>query len=228
MGLGAFRYRNFTFYWSSQAIVNIGSWMQLVTTGRLALVPSLVPRSALLSAMALNSIVWQGSAVVGPAVAGVCLGVWGLPGSFNIKVLSDFLAIATLALARVQTVATAKERISGWTGMREGLSYAWRHRQVRMVLLAVGVLTLLGRPYSQFMPAFAKDVFQVGPQGLGWLMTLPAAGTIVAGIALSALARGSLVRWFLITSAGVGLALLGVCATRSFPVALVLLFIIGG
>ena len=200
----------------------------LSTPARQAFVPSLVPKEALLSAMALNSIVWQGAAVVGPAVAGVILAVWGLPGSFNINVASDFVSLVAILLVRVPALSLRRAGSSGWSDVREGLAHGWRSERVRVLLISIAVVTLLSRPYSQLMPAFARDVFQVGPRGLGWMLAVPALGTIAAGIALTALRRVSLVRSFILLAAAMGAALIGFCATRSFPLALVLLFVIGG
>jgi MFS family permease len=200
----------------------------LSTPARQALVPQLVPREALLSAMALNSIVWQGAAVVGPAVAGTILAFWGLPGSFNINVLSDLISIGAVLMVRLPALDTARTGRSGWAEVREGLAYAWTERHVRFLLLSIAAVTFLSRPYSQLLPAFARDVFDVGPQGLGWMLTVPALGTIACGITLAALRRIPLVRSFMLLAAIMGAALIGFCATRNFPLALGLLFIIGG
>jgi len=200
----------------------------LSTPARQALVPQLVPREALLSAMALNSIVWQGAAVVGPAVAGTILAFWGLPGSFNINVLSDLISIGAVLMVRLPALDTTQTRRSGWAEVREGLAYAWRERHVRFLLLSIAAVTFLSRPYSQLLPAFARDVFDVGPQGLGWMLMVPALGTIACGITLAALRRIPLVRSFVLLAAAMGAALIGFCATRNFPLALALLFIIGG
>ncbi|MFI5269971.1 MAG: MFS transporter, partial [Chloroflexota bacterium] len=200
----------------------------LSTPARQAFVPSLVPKEALLSAMALNSIVWQGAAVVGPAVAGIILAVWGLPGSFNINVGRDFVSLVAILLVRVPALSLRRAGSSGWSDVREGLAHGWRSERVRVLLMSIAVVTFLSRPYSQLMPAFARDVFKVGPQGLGWMLTVPALGTIAAGVALTAIRRVSLVRSFVVLAAAMGAALVGFCATRSFPVALAMLFVIGG
>jgi hypothetical protein len=172
--------------------------------------------------------VWQGAAVVGPAVAGVILAVWGLPGSFNINVGSDFVSIFAILLVRVPALSLRRAGSTGWSDVREGLAYCWRSERVRVLLMSIGIVTFLSRPYSQLMPAFARDVFNVGPQGLGWMLTVPALGTIAAGSGLSVIRRMSLVRSFVILVAALGLALVGFCVTRSFPLALGLLFVVGG
>ncbi len=200
----------------------------LSTPARQALLPQLVPREALLSAMALNSIVWQGAAVVGPAVAGIILAFWGLPGSFNINVASDVVSLVAVLLMRMPAVERVRTGRSGLSEVGEGLRYAWRAQHVRVLLLSIAAVTFLSRPYSQLMPAFARDVFDVGPQGLGWMLTVPALGTIATGITLAWVRRVALVRSFVILVAAMACALIGFCATRSFPVALGLLFVIGG
>jgi MFS family permease len=200
----------------------------LNTPARNALIPSLVGKGDLMSAMALNSVLWQGSAVIGPALAGWILAVWGLPGSFNINVGSDVVSLIALFMVRVQVAPIARRASSGWNDMREGASYAWHNEGLRVLLITVALLTFFGRPYAQFLPVFARDVFEVGPQGLGLMVTAPALGTIGAGVALAFARNVPLIRTFLLGSAMLGAALVGFCITRNFPLALALLFVVGG
>jgi MFS family permease len=178
--------------------------------------------------MALNSVVWQGSAVVGPAVAGLILALWGLPGSFNINVVSDFVSLIAVLAVRVPAMpALAHGSPSALTDAVDGALYAWRSRGVRALLLSVALVTFLARPYSQFMPVFARDVFDVGPQGLGLMLSTPAIGTIAVGFLLATVQNLPLVRSFIISSVVFGTSIMLFCWTRSFPVALVCLFVIG-
>jgi MFS family permease len=196
---------------------------------RNAWVPSLVPQSALLSAIALNSIVWQGAAVVGPSVAGLIVANWGIAGCFNINVVGQLLGLAALLMVRVrETESVSRRARSGWRDLRDGALYAWHAPQVRTILLCVAFMNFFARPYAQFMPVFARDVFEVGPQGLGIMLTAPAAGTIVFGTALAMAGRVPLMKTFFVAASTVGLALLGFVFTTSFPLALALLFVVGG
>jgi predicted MFS family arabinose efflux permease len=204
------------------------------TPGRQAFVPSLVPKQDLLSAMALNSVTWQGTAVIGPALAGFILAFWGLPGSFNINVASDVVSLAAILMVRLPPAASITRAASdsgafktGLGELKEGLDYAWHNGTVRILLISIAVVTFLARPYAQFMPAFARDVFEVGPDGLGIMMTAPAIGTIAAGIALAMRGRVPLARLFLATTAILAMALLAFCITRSVPVALGILVVVG-
>jgi predicted MFS family arabinose efflux permease len=78
------------------------------------------------------------------------------------------------------------------------------------------------------MPAFARDVFEVGPQGLGLMLTMPAVGTITSATLLAFAGRLPLVRTFLLDSTGLAIALIGFSITRNFLLALALLVVIGG
>jgi predicted MFS family arabinose efflux permease len=99
---------------------------------------------------------------------------------------------------------------------------------VRFVLLVAGGLTLLGRPYTQIMPVFARDVFGVGPEGLGLLLTMPAVGTIVGAILLSLAAPKQTLRWLLLTGVVLGVSLTAFGLTHSFWPALAALAVVGG
>ena len=138
---------------------------------------------------------------------------------------SDVVSLVALLAVRAPAIKLAPRKTSGWVDMREGASYAWHSAGIRALLIAVALVVLFGRPYAQLLPAFARDVFEVGPQGLGLLVTAPALGTIAAGVALALVARVPLVRTLLWSSAGLGAALVGFCVTRSFPLALGFLFI---
>src|ERR671933_841367 len=108
----------------------------LATPARQALVPRLVPAEALVSAIALNSVLWQGAAVVGPAVAGLVLATWGIAGNFYLNAASDLVSLLTLLLIRLPAVPREPVDQSAWQHLVEGTRYAWRDRRVRFVLLA--------------------------------------------------------------------------------------------
>jgi MFS family permease len=200
----------------------------LATPARQALVPRLVPTDALVSAIALNSILWQGAAVVGPAVAGLILARWGTAGNFYLNAASDVVSLLTLLLMRLSPVHREPNTQSAWQHLVEGTRYTWQDRRVRFVLLAAGALSLLGRPYTQIMPVFARDVFGVGPEGLGLLLTMPAVGTIAAAILLSVTAPRATLRWLLISGVVLGVSLTAFGLTNAFAPALVALVVVGG
>src|SRR5579862_6073382 len=127
------------------AVIN-GLINGLANPARQAIVPALVPREALMSALALNGILWQGAAVLGPALAGLALAAWGTPANFYINVVSDVIGTAVLLPIRARPPKPART-MSAWQNMVEGLRYAWRVRTLRVVLGSMAALSLLGRSY---------------------------------------------------------------------------------
>lgn len=199
----------------------------LTNPARQAYVPSLVPEKALLSALALNSVVWQGAAVFGPSLAGVVLAVWGLSGNFYINAASDVVNLVALLLIRVPSPPPRRREQSSWRSLADGGRYVWRVRDVRMLLIAVATLSIFGRSYQQLMPVFARDVFHAGPQGFGLMLTMPAAGTLVAGFVLGAASDLPVARWFKRLCFLVGLTLLAFAGSPFFWLALVILLAVG-
>jgi MFS family permease len=195
---------------------------------RQALVPRLVPDDAIQSAIALNSILWQGAAVFGPVLAGVALHAWGLASPFYLNVGSDALYLIALLFIRLPREVSQPAGQSAWRALREGARYAWEQPQVRALLLVVAAISIFDRSYTQLMPVFARDVYGIGAQGLGVLLAMPAIGTILAAIPIAAWRhlphRGY---WVLGTSAVLALALVVFAASSNLWLALPLLMLVG-
>src|SRR3954452_17282542 len=162
-----------------------GSLKGLNFPARQAFVPGLVPTDAIQSAVALNSILWQGAAVVGPMLAGLAISYWGTPSNYYLNVGSDLISLGTLLLIRLAPMPPRPVTGSAWQGLLEGVRYAWKQVVVRDLLIAVAAISFFDRSYTQLMPIFARDVYHVGPQGLGLLLAMPAAGTIMIALVLA-------------------------------------------
>jgi MFS family permease len=205
-----------------------GSLKGLNFPARQAFVPGLVPPEAIQSAVALNSILWQGAAVVGPMLAGLAISAWGTPSNYYLNVGSDLVSLGTLLLIRLPPAPPRQVAGSAWQVLAEGVRYAWKQPVVRALLIAVAAISFFDRSYTQLMPVFARDVFQVGPQGLGLLLAMPAAGTIVMALFLAGGARrahrGLEV---LLAAAALGLALVAFAASTTLWLSLVLLLVVG-
>lgn len=205
-----------------QAIVN-----GLTTPARQALVPRLVPRQALVSAVALNASVWQGGAVVGPTLAGLVLAAFGTVWNFYVNVISDVICLVAMLLMRLPPEAPRTHTRSAWGSLVQGAGYAVHQANVRTLLVATGVVCLLGRPYTQLMPAFARDVFHVGPEGLGVMLTMPSIGAIVAVVGIGVLGERDTARWFLRACVATALALGAFAASPVYVLSLGLLVLVG-
>jgi MFS family permease len=205
-----------------------GSLKGLNFPARQAFVPGLVPHDAIQSAVALNSILWQGAAVVGPLLAGLALTYWGTSSNYYINVATDVISLITLFMIRMPPAPRRQITGSAWAGLAEGIRYAWTQPVVRALLIAVAGISFFDRSYTQLMPIFAQSVFDVGAQGLGLLLAMPAVGTIVIALFLAGgdnrEHRGLEV---ILASAALGLALVGFAASQTLWLSLVLLVVVG-
>ena len=151
----------------------------------------LVPRELAVKAVALNTIGFSLARVIGPAVAGYLIAAVGGAGSFF---LQGVLYAAAGAMVLLVTFPARKpahpQRPSAFRDMAEGLSFAVSDPRTR-VLLAVGALPffLMIPVFGTLYPIYAKDVFAVGPTGLGLLLTAVGVGGTLGGFIANALGR---------------------------------------
>lgn len=152
---------------------------------RQALLPSLVGRADLMSAISLNSAVFTGAALFGPALGGFLLAYIGAGGLFLLNAISyGAVLVATLLMRNLDT-RPIRGSTGLWADVTEGLRYVLSSR---LLLLLVGVSALsglLGRSYSTLLPVFARDVWRVGEQGYGLLLSAPGAGALIGAFGLA-------------------------------------------
>jgi len=160
---------------------------------RLALVPSLVPRADLATAVAINAIMFNLARFIGPAIAGALIVVWGTAPAFGINAISYFAFL--FALTRLRATDDLDRRGARAEGgsmfgdLAEGLRYATRHPGIGVLLLLMVILSLGVRPVIELMPGFAADVFDRGAEALAMLSATLGLGAIGGGFWLAQ--RGS-------------------------------------
>ena len=182
---------------------------------RLALVPNLVPRSHLATAVAINSVVFNSARFIGPALAGIVIVWFGIAAVFALNALS-FLAFL-LALSRLRLPGTGRPRgarqgsLFGAVG--EGLRYALGHPGLGPILLVHAALAVSSRPFVELLPGFAAEVFGRGASGLAMLSSAVGIGAVAGGLWLAqrddqaGLPRLVLTSSFLVTLTILGFAL---------------------
>ncbi len=163
-------------------ILVIGAFNSLTQSfdapARQSMIPTLVGEAHLMRAVSLSAMALNGSGVFGPSLGGVLIALTGVAGCFFVNALS-YTAVL-MALLRMKVPAQAVGGLSFRQDFQEGLSLLGRHRHLLAVLAVIGVLSFFGRPYIRLMPALAREVLQVGPQGLGVLQSAVALGAILA------------------------------------------------
>jgi MFS family permease len=195
---------------------------------RQAFVTELVGRQDLINAIALNSSMFNGARIVGPAIAGVLVATVGegwcfLANGFSyVAVLTGLLAIRRPVPVRAPRQGTAFAEAS------EGFRFAAGTAPVRALLLLLGLVSLTGMPYAVLMPVMAAGVLGVGATGLGVLMGASGAGALTGALVLAR--RGSvrgLGRWVAMAAAGFGTSLVLFALSRWFWLSAILLLPVG-
>ncbi len=162
------------------------SVMSFDMPARQAMVPDLVGKDRLMNAIGLNSAAWNGAAVIGPSLAGVLIGVIGVAGCFYLNAVSYLAVVAAVWTIRARGKGGAA-RGALWDKLTEGLRYIRGHRVVFALFALVAVPSLLGRPYQQLMPVFARDVLGGGPRLYGLLMAASGIGALLGALATASL-----------------------------------------
>ncbi len=194
---------------------------------RQALIPDIVGKQYMTNAIALNSAAFNGTGVIGPSLAGAALGVIGVAACFYINAVSFIAVIGALFLMKSVPNRTMR-KASMLENLRAGFAYVRGNRVVFSLLVLMAAIGLLGRPYTQLMPAIQRDVLHVGAGGLGALMAFSGLGALGGALLVAALSsythRGLLV---MISVAAFGISIAAFSLSRSFPLSLALLMVVG-
>jgi MFS family permease len=191
-----------------------------------ALAPNLVPREILPNAIALSSAAWQTGAIVGPALGGILYDVTPhLPYALS----AGLFAFSVVCMFMIGPLSrTALKPGSPLSQMVDGLAYVRRNRLVLGAITLDLFAVLLGG-VTAMLPVYARDILQVGPNGLGPLRAAPAAGATLTAIFFSVRPLRTNVGVKMLTAVvifGAATAVFGV--SRSFPLSLTMLALLGG
>lgn len=205
----------------------LGAAAAVEQPARLAFVMDVVGREDLSNAVALNASAYNTARIIGPVIAGLLIAAWGAAVCFFLNGVS-FLAVIVAVLA-IQPMTTfkvmAQERISA--SLIDGFHYIWDARLIRSLLLIVALSSFLTLPYIALMPAYARDVVQAGPTGLGYLFTGVGIGAILGALVVAQVHEGRRGEWLTIANILGPLFVLLFCFSRSLSLSLLLVVAIG-
>ncbi|MFN8537978.1 MAG: MFS transporter [Thermomicrobiales bacterium] len=167
----------------------IGSASSFDWPARLSLVPNLVPREHLQSAVALNAASFNVSRIIGPALGGVLLVPLGVTGCFFLAAACYLPFIVTLAtvLQRVDLAPPSGREHRPFATLRAGYSYIWSHKTLRALLSIDLIPVMLGMTYFGLLPVLAGEVLHRGSGGLGALQACAGAGALIGVLIVAAL-----------------------------------------
>jgi predicted MFS family arabinose efflux permease len=209
-------------------VMLLGINQSMAQPARLALIPTLVDREGLPSALAINSIVFNAARFVGPAIAGVLIARVGIAAAFAANAVT-YIAFQ-ISLANLRDIPPLPVRVAqnALRASLEAYSYASRHPGIAPMLLLFAVTTIGTRGFIELFPGFADSVFHRGPQGLAMLTSTVGLGAIFGGIWMLFRSQiGGLTTIVLANTLVMSLATIAFTATDSFVMALPCVFISG-
>ena len=184
--------------------------------GRQSFLIDMVGKEDLMNAIALNSSMFNGARVVGPAVAGILVARIGEGWCFAANAISYIAVLIGLLLMKVRSVPRISNR-SPIEDIIEGFRWVNRTKIIRSLLFLIGLVSLVGMPYTVLMPVFADKILHGGARGLGILMGATGVGALFGALTLAAKTGiKGLGRWVTITCATLGISLVLFSRSSSF------------
>jgi len=195
---------------------------------RQAFLVQMVGNEDLPNAIALNSSIFNGARVVGPAIAGFAIAWIGEGWCFFLNGVSFLAVILALLAMRIKPVERKPSTDSPLQSLAQGFRFAMSDLPIRSALLLLSWLSLLGLQYSVFLPIFAEDILHGGARGLGLLMSSAGVGAVLGALHFAARTEfKGLARWIAGTSASCAIGLVLFSASRVFWMSMVVLFVVG-
>jgi len=199
---------------------------------RQAFVVEMVGREEIGNAVALNSAVFNGARVVGPAIAGLTIAATDISVAFLVNGISFLAVLASYRAMDVRKLASPPLMARPTTirgvvaDMTEGLRYVRTTPLVLLPILTIGLVATFGMNFSVTIPALARDVLHVGAEGFGFLMAASGVGSFAVAMAI-AFGRRSRPALIGLGAAALGAAELVLAGSGSYGISLVAMFVVG-
>src|SRR5437868_10596600 len=206
------------------AVLGISNSFEMPTLN--ALVPELVTRDEIQSAIAIDRAVFHGSCVVGPSLAGIFIGAFGAASAFFTNAVSFVALIIALLTIPPRLRGTAEEEHKRASGIRDGFRYVAKDKPSLAMIGLIAATTVFIFPIiTVMMPLYVRVVLGLGANRLGFLMGASAVGSVIGAIFLISIPRTKRVPFMMLNVVIVGCAVFGLSRAPSFYVATALLIL---
>jgi MFS family permease len=196
---------------------------------RQALVISFVERKEHLgNAIALNSSLFNLARLAGPALAGFVISAFGAAACYFIDSVSYLAVIISLLSMRIALPVSNRPKRHPWIELREGFDYAFKLKPIRVLIVALALVSFVGFSYAVLTPMFAHDVFAGNAKTLGYLMSASGVGAVMgaAYLGMRTTIRG-LGNVMAVGGGLMGAGLMGFSLSRWLPLSLFWLAVVG-
>ncbi len=185
-------------------------------------------REDLGNAIALNSSMVNGARLIGPSLAGVLIAATSEGICFLLNSLSYLFVIISLLMMKVNASKIIKQNVRVLKGIKEGFSYTFGFAPIRSIILLLGLISLMGMPYTVLMPVFASKILHGGSHTFGFLMGASGTGALIGGIYMASRKHIlGLDKMIPISSTIFGLGLIAFSLSRFIWLSLILMLMTG-
>jgi MFS family permease len=199
-----------------------------ITARQAFIVDIIEEREDLPNAIALNSFIFNGALLIGPAIAGILIAAVGEGPCFALNSLSYLTVLGALFLMKIPEKTFSASPLDIKAAIMEGAAYTLKSVPIRSILVLVAVVSLVAASYTLLVPVFAEDILQGGPRVFGYLMSATGVGALMGAIILASRSRLKGLAE-MIVSAGVlyGAGLFALAWSNLLPVALIIALVLG-
>jgi MFS family permease len=188
----------------------------------------MVGREDLMNAIALNSSIFNSARIIGPGIAGILVASIGEGWCFFANAVSYIAVIAGLFLMKIPPRQAERAIKSALSHIAEGFRFVRRTAPIRSLLLILGLVSLVGMPYTVLMPVFAKSVLHGDATTLGVLGSAAGIGALVGALVLASRTRvHGLGKWVWMACASFGGFLILFSFSRQYALSALLLVPVG-
>ncbi|HEY2459135.1 MAG TPA: MFS transporter [Candidatus Acidoferrum sp.] len=188
----------------------------------------MVGKEDLPNAIALNSSIFNGARVVGPAIAGFAIVLVGEGWCFFLNGLSFIAVLVALYMMRIERTKSKPKDESPLRSFVQGFHFAMKDVPIRSALLMLCMLSLFGLQYSVFLPIYAHDILHGGAKALGLLMSAAGVGAVLGALQFAARTHyKGLSKWIAATCTICAIGLIVMSQARSFWLCATVLFVVG-
>ena len=204
------------------AVLGVSNSFEMPTLN--ALVPELVTRDEIQSAIAVDRAVFHGSRVVGPSLAGIFISAWGAASAFFLNAVSFVALIIALLTIPPRPRGTAEEESKRASGIKDGFRYVAKDKPSLAMIGLIAATTVFIFPIiTVMMPLYVRLVLGLGADRLGFLMGASAVGSVIGAIFLISIPRHKRVPFMMANVVIIGCAIFGLSRAPSFYTATALL-----
>lgn len=196
---------------------------------RSSMVPNLVQKEHLLNAISLDSASVMSARVIGMPIAGAIIGLAGVTPIFFLRAFGAVMATLWLSQVNVPPTPAAARKRDPWKNLVEGLRYVAGYGTVLLLVIIYILPMFANQTYTNFLPIYARELYQIGASGYGYLQAAPGLGSVIAMIFLASLGAGkNKARLLLWSGMILGISVAAMSLVPWLPIFLLLLVISGG